>query len=364
MLRHRFTALLASAALLPLATVVTSAPVAGAVQPAGAQPAPRAATFKATIDRTKHGIPHITAKNFADLGFGSGYAAAETSICTLADTLLTGRGQRSRWFGPNKRYNDQVTLEASNLQVDAFVTDLHNRKVVEELLADKNRGPGKQARKMVKGYTAGVNRYLADVGPKGVGDPACRGDGYLKMKARPIDLWYGVYLANMLASSGVFVKEIVDAAPPSPDDPGNPNPTASAVDRDALLTGLGRDPEAPFGSNATAVGGDALDHGQGHVARQPALSVARPLPLHPAAPHDPRQVRRRRCLADRVTRSSTSAGTGTSPGATRSPRPTGSRRTSTASPAPRRTSPTPARRSSSPARSPSPSAARTARWTR
>ncbi len=269
MLRHRLTALLASAALLPLATVVTSAPVAGAAQPATAPQAPRAVTFQATIDRTKHGIPHITADNFADLGFGSGYAAAETSICTLADTLLTGRGQRSRWFGPNKRYNDQVTLEASNLQVDAFVADLHNRKIVEKLLADKNRGPGRQARHMVKGYTAGVNRYLADVGPRGVGDPECRGAGYLKTKARPIDLWYGVYLANLLASSGVFVKEIVDASPPSPDDPGVPNPTASAVDRKALLTGLGRDPESPFGSNATAVGGDATTTGKGMLLGNP-----------------------------------------------------------------------------------------------
>ena len=269
MVRHRLTALLASATLLPLAAVVTSGP--GAAQPVAptAQQAPTAAAYSATIDRTKHGIPHITARNFGGLGFGSGYAAAETSICTLADTVLTAKAQRSRWFGPNRRYNDQVTLEASNLQVDAFVTDLRNRRIVEELLADRDRGPGRQARRMVRGYVAGVNRYLADVGPKGVGDPACRGARYLKQKARPIDLWYGVYLANMLASSGVFVKEIVDADPPSPDDPGAPNPAASAVDRDALLTGLGRDPEAPFGSNATAVGGDSSTTGRGMLLGNP-----------------------------------------------------------------------------------------------
>ena len=77
---------------------------------------------------------------------------------------------------------------------------------------------------MVRGYVAGVNHYLDDVGPDGVTDPACRGAAYLRPKARPIDLWYGVYLANLLASSGVFVKEIVDADPPSPDDPGLPEP--------------------------------------------------------------------------------------------------------------------------------------------
>ena len=67
----------------------------------------------------------------------------------------------------------------------------------------------------------------------------------------------------------MFVKEIVDADPPSPDDPGIPDPTAAAVDRDALLTGLGRDPEAPFGSNATAVGGDATTTGKGMMLGNP-----------------------------------------------------------------------------------------------
>ena len=63
--------------------------------PKAAAPAP----YSATITRTEHGIPHIVAKDFGSLGFGSGYAAAGTSICTLADTLLTGRGQRSRYLG-------------------------------------------------------------------------------------------------------------------------------------------------------------------------------------------------------------------------------------------------------------------------
>ena len=53
-------------------------------RPSGSRP------YRATIKRTAHGIPHITAEDFGALGFGSGYATAETSICTLADTVLTG----------------------------------------------------------------------------------------------------------------------------------------------------------------------------------------------------------------------------------------------------------------------------------
>ncbi len=104
--------------------------------------APHRDRYRAKVEITEHGIPHITAADFGSLGYGSGYAAAQASICTLADTLVTARGERSRWFGPKHRYNDQVTLEASNLQVDAFVTDLHDRRVVEKLLADPLAGPG------------------------------------------------------------------------------------------------------------------------------------------------------------------------------------------------------------------------------
>src|SRR5687768_7839031 len=129
--RNRLTALLACATLVPLTAIATSTPGASAQQAPASAPADG---YSASIQRTTHGIPHVTADNFGSLGFGSGYASAETSICTLADTLVTARAQRSRWFGPEARYNDQVTLEASNLQVDAFVQDLHNRKIVEKLL--------------------------------------------------------------------------------------------------------------------------------------------------------------------------------------------------------------------------------------
>src|SRR4051794_12165328 len=258
-------------ALLVLAVTLVLLPLTGLpgapADLAGARPA-AAPRYRAAIAFTEHGIPHVTAHNFGSLGFGSGYAATEASVCTLADTLLTARGQRSRWLGPTGRYNDQVTLDASNLQVDAFVTDLRRRKVVERLLRDPVAGPGRQARQMVRGYVAGANTWLRN---HRVTDPACRGAGYLRDDVTVIDLWYGVYLANLLASSGVFVKEIVDAAPPSPDDPGLPElPVKAAdVDRDALLKALGRDPDAPFGSNATAVGGAASTTGKGMLLGNP-----------------------------------------------------------------------------------------------
>jgi acyl-homoserine-lactone acylase len=237
-----------------------------------------APSYSATITRTKHGIPHIEAKDFGSLGFGSGYAAAGTSICTLADTVLTARGQRSRYLGPTGRYDDQVSMTGTNLQVDTLVTDLHNRQVVEKLLASK-AGPGTQAREMVAGYAAGVNAWLRKTGGASrITDPTCRGAAYIKPDATALDIWYGVYLANLIASTGHFLPQIAEATPPSAGDPGIPELPVDASfadapdalpDRDKLLAALGKDPRSPFGSNATAIGGAASSTGRGMVLGNP-----------------------------------------------------------------------------------------------
>ena len=265
-------ALAATALVAPMLVLTATGAPAGAVAPTAARSA--TSPYQATITRTSHGIPHVVAKDWGSLGFGHGYATAQTNLCNLADTLVTGRGERSRWFGPDRRYDDQVTLDATNLQTDALFTDIHNRKVVEKLLADPRRGPGKQARRMVRGYVAGVNQYLRDIGgARNVPDPTCRGKGYVRPDATALDLWYGVYAANLLASTGVFVPQIVDAAPPLAAglDPAQARfeKAPSTVDKDALLTALGRDPRHPFGSNATAVGSAATSTGRGMLLGNP-----------------------------------------------------------------------------------------------
>ncbi|MCW2616696.1 MAG: peptidase penicillin amidase [Frankiales bacterium] len=257
--------------LTALAALAVPAPAsADVLTPAGGVPT-------ATITRTSYGIPHITARDFTSLGFGHGYAVAEDTICTLADTLVTGRGERSRFFGPDARYTDQVTLDATNLQTDTVFRNLRDRKVVEALLADPLRGPGKEVRALVGGYVQGINGYLDAVGgARGITDPACRGGAWVR-KAEPLDLYYGIYAANLLASAGVFVPQIADASPPTVEDPGLPVGVVTSFapvpavlpGRDALLKGLGKDPASPFGSNGTALGGDATTTGRGMVLGNP-----------------------------------------------------------------------------------------------
>jgi acyl-homoserine-lactone acylase len=266
--------------------LVTSLAAGTATTAAAAPLEPPGGSYDVTVTRTEHGIPHVVADDWGSLGYGHGYATAQTSICSLADTLLTGAGQRSRWLGPGARANDRVSMDATNLQADTFFTDLRNRKVVEDLLADPVRGPGDQARATVKGYVAGVNRYLADVGgPDGVEDESCRGEGYLQ-PADELDLWYGVYAANLLASAGVFIPQIADASPPSPGDLGLPfvsqlplvkllallkfsKPPATLPPAEKLSANLGKDPSSGFGSNATALGADATTTGRGMILGNP-----------------------------------------------------------------------------------------------
>ena len=268
--RLRIAAATVSLGLLP-ALLAMSGQLTGQ---AAAAPPP----YSATITRTAHGIPHIVAKDFGSLGFGSGYAAAETSICTLADTVLTGRGQRSRYLGPNGRYDDQVSMTGTNLQADTLATDLHDRQVVEKLLASK-AGPGTQARDMVKGYAAGVNAWLRKIGGTSkITDPSCRGAAYIQPNATANDIWYGVYLANLIASTGHFLPQITEAHPPSASNPGIPELPVSTTfadapkqrpDKQKLLAALGKDPKSPFGSNATAIGGGASTTGRGMVLGNP-----------------------------------------------------------------------------------------------
>ena len=275
---HRTTAIAAAFSLLPALSVVPGLAPSTAAEPSGSVLRPADGVHQATIRRTSHGIPHVVADDFESLGFGHGFATSETNVCVLADTLLTARGERSRWFGADARYSDQVTLIATNLQTDALFTDIRNRRVVQDLLADPVRGPGEQARALVRGYAAGYNEYLASVGGStGVTDPACAGEEWVQ-PATPKDIWYGVYAANLLASTGVFVPQIADADPPTVDDPGLPQlPTSSTFapvptdlpSKDNLMAGLGKDPKATFGSNATALGSDVTTTGKGMILGNP-----------------------------------------------------------------------------------------------
>lgn len=219
--------------------------------PFAAAPAakPKPARYDATVRITKHGIPHIEADSFADLAYGAGWATTAASTCTLMDTLLTARGERSRHLGPKGTYHDRVGGTGTNLQWDTLVTDLHDRRVVEGLLKDPEAGPSKRAKAMVVAEAAGINAWLRD---HEITDPACADQAWIRPDVTPTDVWYAIYLAQLIGSTTKFLGAITDAQPPTAATARRvapPRPT-----RDEIRRALGQDEASSFGSNATAVG--------------------------------------------------------------------------------------------------------------
>jgi acyl-homoserine-lactone acylase len=203
------------------------------------------AHLDATIVRTRYGIPHVKAADYASLGYGSGYAFAEDNVCLLADDVVTVTGERSRYFGPDAKTVVSFA-DIRDLDSDAFF-----RTVVDGAAlmgAFEKTSPEYQA--SVRGYVAGYNRYLKTRGASGLPLP-CRGaawvrtitlEDYLKLTAEKM----------IQAGAAAWLPYIVNAAPPG--ESAARTAAAEAVDPTAG-TGLGSNGWA-FGRAAT--GGPGL----------------------------------------------------------------------------------------------------------
>jgi acyl-homoserine-lactone acylase len=227
------------------------------------------ARYAAEIRRTAYGIPHILARDFGSLGYGYGYAFAQDNLCVLADRVLTLRGQRSRYFGPDAESGD-LLRPATNLDSDVYYTALRRSGIIGRLLAQPAPlGPTAQARALVDGYAAGYDRYLRDTGVAHLPDPACRGAAWVTpITAR--DIWAGLYDANELLGSTEFKDAIATAAPPpaaASAPAGGTAPQAAAAALRASLAGR----RLAAGSNAYALGREATANRDGMLLGNPHL---------------------------------------------------------------------------------------------
>src|SRR4051794_7408836 len=216
-------------------------------------PATADAGYHAKIRRTAHGIPHIEAKTFTDAAFGYGYAFAQDNICPIAEDYVTVSAERSKYFGPDGSYQQRGNgFSANNLNSDFFYQRIIDDQTIEKLLAKPPpQGPLPEIKQGVRGYVAGYNKYLQDVGgTNGVKDPTCKGKPWV----RPItikDAYRRFYQLTLLASQDVAIDGIGEAQPPTPSAPvpGLPLDTAkTARELDQRL------PLHEIGSNAVAVG--------------------------------------------------------------------------------------------------------------
>jgi acyl-homoserine-lactone acylase len=263
-----------------LALLALLVPLLVLLAPGGVVQAPAAGAdeeLTAEIRRTAHGIPHITADSIAGIGYGYGYAFAQDNICQIADSYVTVNAERSRWFGPDASWQFSGNgVSHNNLDSDFFFAQVNESGVIEELLAQAPpNGPLPEAREGVRGYVAGYNRFLEDVGgADGISDPRCKGAGWVR-PITELDAYRRFYQLALLASSGLVFDSIGSAQPPAPSLPlpigerqaeeqvatALEQLRSGAVDLNETLGGIG--------SNAWGIGGDGTRNGRGMLLGNP-----------------------------------------------------------------------------------------------
>jgi len=224
-------------------TTTTSAPATTVVTTTTTGP-----QYRATIRRTENNVPHILADDLGSLGFGYGYAFSEDQLCSLADVIVQVNSQQAKYHGPDYLPSDVVykaidLLSDARAEFDGFDPDLQS---------------------VIRGYAAGYNTYLEEVGADGISG-WCRGAEWL----RPIDEYdLAAYYKSLTfrASLNNFIDMVYSAAPPEASTNSNtsaPSSITNGSDESALATTadgfaqLAGDPNSvALASNAWAIGPD------------------------------------------------------------------------------------------------------------
>jgi acyl-homoserine-lactone acylase len=228
-----------------------------------------AGQYRTEISRTTHGIVHVRAQDFRSLGYGLAYSYAQDNVCMFADSVLTVRGERSRFFGPDAKATRPVNgeygvasdyLDLKNEDSDFFYKGYLD---IDELKAGYAMA-SQEARDYLAGYAAGFNRYLRDYA--GRLPAACKDAPWV----RPIgvdDMYLIVAEKALHASGQVFGTEIVAAAVDAGSSPLT-GQAADVTDTAFVSERLSRLSNS-LGSNALALGKDVTVDRRGMLLGNP-----------------------------------------------------------------------------------------------
>ncbi|WP_299083955.1 penicillin acylase family protein [uncultured Paraglaciecola sp.] len=208
---------------------------------------PQPPEFSADIQRTKFGIPHITAQDYKGLGYGLGYAFAQDNICSLAREIVVSSGTSALHLDPNQ----------GNISRDIFYTWYNRVERRSELLDEMEP----EVRDAIKGYAAGYSRFVRDNGIDNI-DPACAGQAWVT-EITELDLAAVYNKGNLRGGLSNFISPIVYATPPAPTGMKGQVVAAKAdidLSKINVLTG---------GSNAYALGSDVTENGSGMLYGNP-----------------------------------------------------------------------------------------------
>jgi acyl-homoserine-lactone acylase len=250
-------------AAVALLTAATTLPEAVA-QSRERQEHPSHGGLSAVVRYTEYGIPHILAKDYANLGFGTGWAQAADQVCTLADGFVTVRGERSRFFGPDAAPDLSLSSATKNLSSDLYFRGVREAGTVERLLAEPApRGPSRQSEDLMRGFAAGYNAWLKQ---NRITDPACRGAAWVR-PVTALDVAARGFALAVLGGQGRGVDGITASGPPTTPTatpPGTPDAHDTARAARELLADT-----AGMGSNAVAFSGTTTANGRGLLLGNP-----------------------------------------------------------------------------------------------
>ncbi|MFJ8082242.1 penicillin acylase family protein [Streptomyces sp. NPDC096205] len=245
-----------------LLTAASALPAAAA-QTQSRQEHPSHGGLSAVIRYTEYGIPHIVARSYAGLGFGTGWAQAADQVCTLADGFVTVRGERSRFFGPDAAPDFSLSSASRNLSSDLYFRGVREAGTVEKLLAQPApAGPSRTARELMDGFAAGYNAWLKR---NRITDPACKDAPWVR-PITSLDVAARSYALAVLGGQGRAVDGITAAQPPTaPAGPVAPDARDTARAARELFAA----DSADMGSNAVAFSGRTTANGRGLLLGNP-----------------------------------------------------------------------------------------------
>ncbi len=236
-----------------------------------APPPQTAARIQVEVARTTHGVPHVRAENFRSLGYGLAYAYAQDNVCMFADSVVTVRGERSQFFGPEARPRQRMGdeygggsgfMDLNNEESDFFFKGYLD---LEQLRSNYSAGSA-EPRDLLEGFVEGYNRYLKDYAGK---LPAACADAKWVRPMSFDDMVLVVAEKALHASGQAFARDFVAAG-------RTPGATVSLaklaprkIDASSLVAQLDKMNSQGFGSNALAVGRDLSNNGRGLLLGNP-----------------------------------------------------------------------------------------------
>lgn len=197
-----------------------------------------------SIRYTEHGVPHITAESFYQLGRGTGWVNGELFHGLLADRWLTLRGNRSLVHGPEKTVGTGPNPDVPNLASDFLWRYLAESGTLQKVLhASTPLGPSAEIRELSGGFAEGYNSFLDKVEAEGTDDPRFDPETWLQ-RITGDDVLAQALHWNLLRSSVALAPHILAGAAPGDSQDSISDHLSSELPDESNMLALGAEATA------------------------------------------------------------------------------------------------------------------------